>query len=136
MPAWRRILADRGVPARVLAARVVVVVLLVPLSLYLVPRAIALVEIPTEFNESLDHGRSYTPRIPVIVGHERDTLAALAALDQIDAALARVRRTDADVAEQLRTLVGQIRTQVQPVLTRPTARSMTCSVHLMTCGPS
>lgn len=116
MPALRRILADRGVPARVLAARVVVVVLLVPLGFYLVPRAIALVEVPTVFNESLAHGRAYNPRIPVIVEHQRNTLAALAVLDQIDAALARVRRTDADVAEQLQTLVGQIRTQVQPVL--------------------
>ena len=116
MPAFRRVFGDRDVPARVLAARVVVVLLLVPLGFYLVPRAIALVEIPTAFNESLAHGRAYNPRIPVIVEHQRNTLAALAALDRIDAALARVRRTDADVAGQLQTLVGQIRTQVQPVL--------------------
>jgi uncharacterized coiled-coil protein SlyX len=114
----RRILGARRVPAWVLAARAVVVLLLVPLGFYLIPRAIALVEIPTVFDESLEHGRAYNPRIPVIVEHERDTLAALAALDRIDAALARVRRTDAEVAEQLRILVGQIRTHVQPILDR------------------
>jgi hypothetical protein len=118
MPTIRGILGDRRVPARVLAARAVVVLLLVALGFYLVPRAIALVEIPTASKEALDHGRAYNPRILVIVEHERNTLAALAALDRIDAALVRVRRTDAEVAEQLRTLVGQIRTQVQPVLNR------------------
>jgi hypothetical protein len=112
----RRIVGDRSVATRVLAARAVVVILLVPLGFYAIPRAISLVEIPTAFDESLDHGRAYNPRIVAIVDHERNTLAALAALDRIDAALGRVRRTDAAVTGQLQTLVGQIRTQVQPVL--------------------
>jgi methyl-accepting chemotaxis protein len=101
---------------RVLAVRAVLLVLLVPLGFYLVPRVIALVQIPDAFQESLDNGHAYNPRIVTIVGHERNTLAALASLDRIDAALVRVRRTDAQVAGQLRALVGQIRTGVQPVL--------------------
>jgi len=122
MPALRRILGDRRVPARVLAARTVVVLLLIPLAFYVIPRAIALVELPTAFEESLDNGRTYNSRILVIIEHERNTVAALSALDRIDADLARVRRTNADLAEQLRTLIGQIRTQVQPVLNRTNAQ--------------
>ncbi len=118
----RRILGDRSVPARVLAARALLILLLVPLGFYVIPRAIALVQIPTKFDESLDHGRVYNPRIVMIVEHEWNTLTALAALDRIDAALGRVRRTDAEVAAQLRTLVGQIRTGVQPVLNRTNTR--------------
>lgn len=118
----RRILGDQRVPTRVLVARAMVVVLLFPLGFYLTPRATALVGIPTASKEALDHGRAYNPRILVIVEHERNTLAALAALDRIDAALAKVRRTDAEVAEQLRALVGQIRTQVQPVLNHTNAQ--------------
>lgn len=118
MSVLRRDRGGRRTPGWVLVARVVVIVLLVPVGFYVVPRAIALVRIPTVFDQSLANGRAYNPRIVVIVEHERNTVAALDALDRIDAALARVRRTDAEVAEQVRTLVGQIRTGVQPVLDR------------------
>jgi hypothetical protein len=118
----RRTSSEQRVPRRVLVARAILILLLFPLAFYLAPRAVALVRTPTNLNESLEHGRAYNPRIVVIADHERNTLAALAALDRMDAALARVRRTDAEVADQLRTLVGQIRIQVQPVLNRTNAQ--------------
>jgi ABC-type transporter Mla subunit MlaD len=129
MPALRRILADRGVPARVLAARVVVVVLLVPLGFYLLPRAIALVEIPTEFNESLDHGRTdadVAEQLQTLVGQIRTQVQPvlnqtngqvddlLGALDDLRAQLTSLTDPVADIR---RTVAGD-REELARILTR------------------
>jgi ABC-type transporter Mla subunit MlaD len=85
-----------------------VVVLLVPLGFYLVPRAIALVEIPTAFNESLAHGRAYNPRIPVIVEHQRNTLAALAVLNQTNGQVDELLGALDDLQAQLTSLTDPV----------------------------
>jgi methyl-accepting chemotaxis protein len=90
--------------------------LLPVLGLYLVPRVVDLVATPYRLVDSTDHAASYNDGLGTIVKHERDTLAALDAIDRIDGSLDDVRITDADVATELDTLVAQIRADLQPVL--------------------
>lgn len=96
--------------------RVLLVLALVPLSFYLLPRVVNLVAVPTGLDRSLAHGAAYNPRLASIAEQEEHTLARFEVLDRMDAALARVRGTDAEVAVQLTTLVGRIRHDVIPVL--------------------
>lgn len=97
--------------------RVIALVALLPvLGLYLLPRVVDLVATPYRLVDSTDHAASYNEGLGTIVEHERDTLAALDAIDRIDGALDDVRITDADVARELDTLVAQIRADLQPIL--------------------
>jgi hypothetical protein len=94
------------------------VVALVGLGYYLAPRIVGLVRIPEVLDGAIVHMRSYNPGLPETAAFDRRATAELAALDRIDAALARVRTTDATASVQLRGLVDQIRNEVQPLLGR------------------
>jgi hypothetical protein len=95
---------------------------LIPLSIYLVPRVTALVAMPGRLDEAVMHARAYNPRLPMTATQDDISTAELASLDRIDVALARVRASDSEVSEQLRGLVGQIRGDVQAILTRTNGR--------------
>lgn len=92
--------------------------LLVPAAFYLAPRVVGLARLPETLDGAIGHIRAFTPRLPATAAIDDRATAELAALDRIDAALARVRGTDAAVVARLTTLVGQIRTEVQPSLDR------------------
>jgi hypothetical protein len=104
------------VPATVVTARVVLIALLVPISLYVAPRVVALVGTPTNMDQAIAYGYRYNPRLPILIHEEQQTLGELSALDRMNAALVRVRGTDAEVASQLRILIGQVRGNVQQLL--------------------
>lgn len=103
-----------GVGARL--AQAALVVSLLPVGAYVVPRVVSLVTSPEGMQESIDLGASYNPRIARVVELEGKTLEQLAALDRIEPSLARVRGTVASVDDKLGGIVAQISDDVQPTL--------------------
>lgn len=108
------------VPARLatIAVRVVVAAAVIGAGFYLEPRVVGLVQIPEVLDGAITHIRAYNPGLPETAGYDERATGELAALGRVDAALAHVRTTDATVLLQLRDVVGQIRTGVQPLLGR------------------
>ena len=103
---------------RVRFTRLMGVVALVPLSAYLVPRAVDLVRIPAGVDEAIAHAQAYNPRLSATAVMDLRSADELDSLDRIDAALARVHTTNTMVAGHLRTLVSQIHGDVQSLLDR------------------
>ncbi|ROZ88052.1 hypothetical protein EEB19_22640 [Gordonia sp. OPL2] len=89
---------------------------LLVVSLYLLPRIYNLVATPYRLDNAVVSANKYNPALDRIVDHEKVTLTAFAALDSMDASLADVLETDAVVAAQLKRLIGQIRNDLQPIL--------------------
>jgi hypothetical protein len=120
----------------VIGIRVVLILALVPLSIYLLPRVVHLVETPTNLDQAAAHGDAYNPRLVAVAAQEDKTLDEMPALDQMNAALARVRGTDKQVAGQLTTLIGQIRGRVIPVLgaTNNQVRYLLSSLDTLDCS--
>ncbi|HTK65721.1 MAG TPA: hypothetical protein VL595_25285 [Pseudonocardia sp.] len=98
------------------------VLALIPLAVYLVPRATALIAMPTRLDVAVMHARSYNPRLPVTAAQDDRATLELASLDRIDRAVARVRASDGEVSGELVGLAGQIRGDVQAVLDRTNSR--------------
>lgn len=98
------------------AARAAVVVALLPVSAYLVPRVVDMVSSPTGMQESIDLGERYNPRIAQVVELEKQTLAKLDALDRVDGSLAQVRGTVGSVSGKLEGLTARISGDVQTTL--------------------
>lgn len=98
------------------AARAAVVVALLPVSAYLVPRVVDMVSSPTGMQESIDLGGRYNPRIAQVVELEKQTVAQLDALDRVDGSLAQVRGTVGSVSEKLAGLTARISGDVQTTL--------------------
>ncbi|MDF3281092.1 MULTISPECIES: hypothetical protein [unclassified Gordonia (in: high G+C Gram-positive bacteria)] len=96
-------------------------ILLVVVIFYLTPRIYNLVATPYRLDAAVGSASKYNPALDRIVGHEEVTLTAFNALDSLDASLASVLKTDAAVADQLKTLVGQIRTDMVPILSTANA---------------
>lgn len=108
------------VPARLatIVVRVAVAAAMVGAGFYLEPRVVELVQIPEVLDGAITHIRSYNPGLPETAGYDEQATEELTALGRVETALAHVRTTDATVLMQLRGVVGQIRTGVQPLLGR------------------
>ncbi|MCQ4079105.1 hypothetical protein NGB36_00350 [Streptomyces sp. RB6PN25] len=97
--------------------QVVVILALIPVgAFYLYPRIYNLVATPYRLDKAVVYANRYNPGLFKIVNEEQVTLQAFGALDQMNAAIARVQGVDSQVADQLRTLVGQIRGDLQATL--------------------
>lgn len=111
---WRSAAAT---PLWMKLVRIALIVALILVAVYyLVPRVLDLVMTPTRLDQAIVHAEQYNPQLDLVVQHEQETLAALAALDEIDTSLADVRGTIAEVDAELRQLIDQIRGDVQGVL--------------------
>lgn len=99
-------------------ARAAVVVALLPVGAYTVPRVLDMVASPTTMQESIDLGGRYNPRIARVAELETETLARLAALDGVEGSLARVRATIGSVDGKLAGITAQISGEVQATLDR------------------
>ncbi|WP_202033220.1 hypothetical protein [Nocardioides sp. WS12] len=94
-----------------------IIAALVPVALlYLLPRITGLVATPYRLDQAVVHADAYNPGLHQVVEHEKVTLAAFDALDQVKTALANVRETDAQVARELERLIGQITANLQGTL--------------------
>jgi hypothetical protein len=98
--------------------QVVVLLALIPFVVfYLLPRVYNLVATPYRLDKAVVYADRYNPRLMGIARVEQArTLPAFTALDQMDAAVTRVRAVDAHSAQQLSVLIGQIRADLQPIL--------------------
>ncbi|WP_241032168.1 hypothetical protein [Rhodococcus pseudokoreensis] len=97
--------------------RGVVLLALIPLGIfYLGPRVYDLTATPYRLDQAVMSANNYNPALAELVEHEKVTLSAFAALDKMKAALASVQETDATVAAELNTLIGQISGDVQSTL--------------------
>lgn len=116
--------SDVELPARVARAgpvtrvlQIVVIAALIPVgALYLYPRVYDLVATPYRLDGAVVYADRYNPALNKIVAEEQVTLREFGALDQMSAAVARVRAVDAQVATELTTLIGQIRGDLQATL--------------------
>ncbi|MET8249564.1 hypothetical protein ABZV31_37505 [Streptomyces sp. NPDC005202] len=119
-----------AVPTGVRIGRGLLVLALLPASLYLVPRVANLVVTPDRLDQAVVHANNYNPQLAQVVELEKGTLAALDSLDQVDASLAQVRGTVAKVDRGLATLVDQVRGDVQGILDSSNAevRKMLASI--------
>ncbi len=94
----------------------IIVAVAVIAALYLYPRVYDLVAMPYRLDAAVTSADSYNPALDEIVAHEQVTLAAFDALDDMDAALTKVKAIDADVDRELAVLIGQIREDIQVTL--------------------
>lgn len=93
------------------------VCVLIPFAIfYLVPRVYNLVATPYRLDQAVVSANNYNPALDKIVAHENVTLAAFDSLAKMKAALADVQATDAAVASELNTLIGQISGDLQATL--------------------
>lgn len=106
-----------GTSRRTVILRVVVLVVgLLLVAFYLAPRIYNLVATPYRLDAAVVSAGRYNPALDHIVDHEKVTLAAFDALDSLNKSLADVQATDASVDSELRTLIGQINTDLIPTL--------------------
>ncbi|MGQ0482866.1 MAG: hypothetical protein ACT4O0_17805 [Pseudonocardia sp.] len=101
---------------RIVAARGVVVAAVLASSWFLVPRVLDLVRLPDVLDEAVGHARSYNGLLPETAAFDERATAELAALDRVEAALARTRSTNEQVATELRATVTAIRAEALPLL--------------------
>lgn len=98
--------------------QVLVLLALIPVAVfYLIPRVYNLVATPYRLDKAVVYASRYNPRLMQVAREEQNvTLPAFTALDQMNAAVTRVRGVDARSAQQLTTLIAQIRSDLQPIL--------------------
>jgi hypothetical protein len=107
----------RAGPATRIAQAVVLLAIIVVGIFYLFPRIFNLVATPYRLDNAVTYANRYNPRLFGVARVEAgETLPAFTALDQMDAAIKRVEGVDAHSAQQLSTLTGQIRGDLQPIL--------------------
>ncbi|PBC44858.1 hypothetical protein CJ179_29240 [Rhodococcus sp. ACS1] len=107
----------RRASTRTKVLRGIVLLALIPITaFYLYPRIHDLTATPYRLDQAVVSANNYNPALAELVEHEKVTLSAFAALDKMRAALASVQETDATVAAELNTLIGQISGDVQNTL--------------------
>lgn len=116
MPAISSASQTYRAPLRVKAVRAVLLLALVPLAFYLVPRVVNLVVTPDRLDHSVVYAHRYNPQLMDVVKNEQVTNASLTKLDNVSQSLANVRATVAKVDNGLVVLVNQVRGQLQNVL--------------------
>ncbi|MFI6953397.1 hypothetical protein ACIBJI_07965 [Nocardia sp. NPDC050408] len=111
--------AERAVsrPGRLIALRASVALAAVLLTaFYLAPRVINLIAMPSRLDRAVVSADNYNPALTRVVEHEKVTVDAFGALDRMSKSVADVKQSDASVAKELETLVGQLRTEIRAAL--------------------
>ncbi|MFI6996540.1 hypothetical protein [Nocardia sp. NPDC050175] len=83
---------------------------------YLGPRMYDLVATPHRLDRAVVSAHHYNPALREIVDHEQTTVAAFEPMDNAHTALKSVLVTDAVVATQLESLIGQVAKDLQGIL--------------------
>ncbi|WP_232016938.1 hypothetical protein [Gordonia insulae] len=82
------------------------------------PRLFNLTATPYRLDQTIVSADNYNPALDTIIGHEKTTLAAFDALDEMQKAIDSVQVTDTRVDAELTTLTRQISDDIRATLAR------------------